>query len=253
MSSYVYIYLDPRKPGKYVYGDYVFEYEPFYVGKGSGGRMMNHMQPSKLELNIPKSIRINEILQDNKTPIVKKVVDNIDSKNAYFIEGFLLNTIGKEINNNGPLLNIMGANFNGTHRHSEETKKLISIAGKNRKQISEKTRLKLKMSKLGKNNPQYKDGKTCGLCYRKRLSRSQSKMGDKNPMYGKQISDEERLRRSLNSPRRRSYLITYKDGNTEIITGLLKYCRDHNISCRCLRRVLYGKRRHYLGMTIKEI
>ena len=35
---YVYIYIDPRKPGKFKYGEYEFDYEPFYIGKGSFGK-----------------------------------------------------------------------------------------------------------------------------------------------------------------------------------------------------------------------
>lgn len=45
---YVYVYLDPRKPGKYKYGEYEFDYEPFYVGKGTGRRIRNHFKPSVL-------------------------------------------------------------------------------------------------------------------------------------------------------------------------------------------------------------
>ena len=35
---YVYIYLDTRKSGKFIYGDLEFEYEPIYVGKTFEGR-----------------------------------------------------------------------------------------------------------------------------------------------------------------------------------------------------------------------
>jgi hypothetical protein len=30
---YVYIWLDPRKPGKFVYRDLRLDHEPFYVGR----------------------------------------------------------------------------------------------------------------------------------------------------------------------------------------------------------------------------
>ena len=48
---YVYVYLDPRKPGNYVYGEYSFDYEPFYVGKGSNGRCTIHLCKYNLENN----------------------------------------------------------------------------------------------------------------------------------------------------------------------------------------------------------
>ena len=43
---YVYVYLDSRKPGIYYYHglDYTFKYEPFYVGKGKGLRMHDHIK-----------------------------------------------------------------------------------------------------------------------------------------------------------------------------------------------------------------
>lgn len=49
---YTYIYLDPRKPGKYEYTlkneeTIRFDYEPFYVGKGTGNRIDI---PNKIEI-----------------------------------------------------------------------------------------------------------------------------------------------------------------------------------------------------------
>ena len=45
-KHYVYIYLDPRNPGKYKYRieDKILEldYEPIYVGKGFGDRYVCH-------------------------------------------------------------------------------------------------------------------------------------------------------------------------------------------------------------------
>lgn len=40
---YVYAYLDPRKPGLYVYGNYKFDYLPFYIGFGKLDRLNRHL------------------------------------------------------------------------------------------------------------------------------------------------------------------------------------------------------------------
>ena len=47
---YVYIYLDPRKPGSFMYNNLEFNFEPFYVGKGTKNRAHSGIRDKKKSL-----------------------------------------------------------------------------------------------------------------------------------------------------------------------------------------------------------
>ena len=65
---YFYIFLDLRKPGYYIYNingvQYYFSHEPFYVGKGSKRRCVDHFNPHKLKKNTPFYNKLNSILKE---------------------------------------------------------------------------------------------------------------------------------------------------------------------------------------------
>lgn len=93
----------------------------------------------------------------------------------------------------------------GKH-HSEETKRKISLAGKNRKH-SEETKMKISKSLSGENNPHYgkhlsqETKRKISIAHKgKKLSEEHKRkigescrgllVGDKNPNYGKHMSEE---------------------------------------------------------------
>lgn len=109
---YIYTFLDPRKPGTFSYGDYTFDYEPFYIGKGTSTRMFDHMRNEKNPL---LSKKIDELKTENLNPIILKIVENLTNMTSYKIERYLIKNIGTLLKNTGPLCNI----FDGGYKNIE--------------------------------------------------------------------------------------------------------------------------------------
>jgi hypothetical protein len=103
---YVYVLLDPRKPGTFVYDGGTFSFEPFYVGKGKGYRYKHHAwahlrgQPSG---NSYKARKIKNIYESGLEPLVKRKYCESESK-AFELEIRMIKSIGR--GSKGPLTNL---------------------------------------------------------------------------------------------------------------------------------------------------
>lgn len=132
-SFYVYIYLNPLKPGKFVYEDLIFDFEPFYVGKGFNNRFYDHLKEA---IKNPKPVKgehklnmIRKILREDKEPIILKLKENLIEKEAFEYEKLYIKVIGRNDLNSGPLTNLTdgGEGFHNTSYLSKEKIKLKSI------------------------------------------------------------------------------------------------------------------------------
>jgi len=207
---YIYVYLDVRKFGVYKYGDYTFDYEPFYVGKGKGRRCYDHLTEARgsscYSGNLNKMTIIKEILQENIEPNIIKVKEGLSERESLDLEIELILLIGRLDFNNGPLTNksdggetgcrpspetieklrIINTGENSIHwgkKRSDETKKLMSEAMKIRQANG--------YNVIGENNPMY--GKHHSENARKKISEANTGnpglSGKDNPMYGRTGKD----------------------------------------------------------------
>lgn len=112
---YVYIILNPLNQGPYTYFDYTFEAEPFYVGKGKGNRKYSHLKEARGLLkitNFEKVELIKSILEHNQQPIILTIEEDLTETDAFFLERTLIEIIGLNAKNAGPLINIQPGNRN---------------------------------------------------------------------------------------------------------------------------------------------
>lgn len=93
-NYYVYIYLDPRKPGNYIYNNLKFNFEPFYVGKGKNIRITKGLDDPNN--NKSKKYKISEIRKCGLEPITIKIYDNLSENISYELEKLTIKKIGRE-------------------------------------------------------------------------------------------------------------------------------------------------------------
>jgi hypothetical protein len=103
---YVYVYLDPRKKGDYVYGEYKFDYEPFYVGKGKNNRCENHLREWSLKDKTLKNNKIKSLIKLGLKPIILKLFLNLTEVKSFEKEKEMIKIIGRLMLKTGPLLNM---------------------------------------------------------------------------------------------------------------------------------------------------
>jgi len=128
-EHYVYIYLDPTKPGKYKYDNMVFDYQPFYVGKGKGNRcnygLKDYNNKSKVQSH--KINTITKLSKLNLDVIIIKLHENISNDDAILRETEIILLIGRRDLKTGPLTNLTAGGEGNGNKHSKEWKEKLSI------------------------------------------------------------------------------------------------------------------------------
>jgi hypothetical protein len=105
---HVYALLDQRKPIKHIYEDldYIFEYEPFYIGKARNvlARVNNHFAGE--DYGSPKNHLINEICLELKDWPRYEIIACVDSEEeAFELEKHYIKILGRKDLKLGPLTN----------------------------------------------------------------------------------------------------------------------------------------------------
>lgn len=226
---YIYSISDPRKQYNRSHLGINFEYEPFYIGKGTGNRPLHHLREAKDEtVNNPKVTKIRKLWKLNLEPIITEIIYFDNEKDAYDFEEKLIKDIGSNFCpdvKHGTLCNIVKSNF----PPNLKGKTYQDIYGDRAQEQIEKRR-KIQLERGGFGPKKFSEE------VKKKLSVIQSGTG--NGHYGKKHSEEAKRKIGESASKTQQWLhkgqihtIEDPNGNQYTFFGTLEYfCEINNIS-----------------------
>lgn len=236
---YVYVYLDTRKEGNFIYGDYSFNYEPFYVGKGKNDRYKEHLRECRLNKDTThKSNLIKKIIRNGGYPEVILIENSLTETEALELEVLLIKVIGRFDLKIGPLTNKTdGGDGISGYKWTDEQK--LGIKGRKTSRLGVETSddHKKKISEANKGKT-WSDDKERVVKF-SNLKKEQC-AGENNPFFGKHHSEE-----TLKKTRKEIIMYDYdmvKIGEYKSLTECSKIT-DFPISK--ISSVANGKIKHY--------
>lgn len=231
-TFYNYVYVDPRKPGKFSYEhlNVCFLFEPYYVGKGTNNRKYEHLKERKGDKNVYKKRKIQNIKQvcENPQSYIITLNDNVSESVAFIEETYLIKKIGRKDLSLGPLVNMNDGGTGGNHNLG---KKLPSYESKLKGKTYEEIYGAEKARTLKKDRSQ-------------KLSKvAKERTREQNPFFGKNHSEESRKKIGEKSKGRKAnskkWTLISPEGNEYHIVGeFKKFCIEHNLSGGMLKRFI---------------
>jgi hypothetical protein len=178
-EHYVYVYLDPRKPGKYKYETYKFDHEPFYVGRGKGERWRFFQHARQGDSTTHKYHKIHSILSEKMEPIIHFLKVALTFDESEEIEKYFIHVLGRLDLGTGSLVN-----------HTDGGG---GVPGFTMPQKSEHTLEKMATAQRGKKySEEVNKKKGVGWLGRKHTQEEKDKIARAN--RGKVFSDEHKVR-----------------------------------------------------------
>lgn len=266
---YTYAYLDPRINVRLVVNDSIFDYEPFYIGKGTGNRFNTHKQRwSYLKKNSHKNNKIKQIINDGFVPIVYIIKSGITEEEALYLESHFIKEIGTRCNISGikagPLTNLkidgviqkysneskrkmsQSAKLRKRKPHTEETKRKIKESNKSK---TIEVRTKLSIALKGKPKPIghsirmsiLHKGKTISTGIRKQISDS---------LKGRTFSKESKRKMTESQLCHWKILIEHTE-EILTVTDLKTWCNDNNINYSTFYSTL-SRNKFHKGYKLQE-
>lgn len=230
MKYYVYQLKDPRQS------------HPFYIGKGKGDRMYEHLSKDSLQSSTRKNNKIKNIINAGLDVEIQLLFDGLTEIEALRREVWAIKMWGRLDLEEGPLTNHTdgGEGISG-FRFSEESKEKIRSANVGKVHTEESRKL---MSESRK-----------GLI---KTEEHRKKIGDAHRGISTgPLSEETKRKMSVarqgGTPNAKQYSFLSPTGEVVEVFNLSQFCRDNNLGVDYMCMLNKGKLKAYKGWKQNEV